>query len=266
MAKMFLTDGLSKVTVKAIKMLYRNTKVKVRSPDGDTDFSGIVTGVLQEYTFASYLFIICLDNVVRASIDQIKENGFTRKSQRTETVMDEDYTNDIALLANTPTQAESLLHSLEQAAGGIGLHVNTDKMEYMCFNQEGIIFTLKAGPLNLVDVFTYLDSCVSSTENSVNIHLAKAYTAIDRLTITWKSDLSDKIKQDIFQAAVVLILLYGYTSWTLTKRIEKKPDGNCTNMLRAILQKSWKQHTTKQLLYDRLTPPNLPLKKGMFLV
>ena len=43
--------------------------------------------------------------------------------------MDADYADDTALLANTPTQAESLLHSLERAAAGIGLHVNTDKTE-----------------------------------------------------------------------------------------------------------------------------------------
>ena len=60
--------------------------------------------------------------------------------------MDVDYADDIALLANTPAQAETLLHSLEQAAGGIGLHVNTDRTEYMCFNQRGDISTLKSRP------------------------------------------------------------------------------------------------------------------------
>ena len=41
--------------------------------------------------------------------------------------MDADYANDIVLLANSPAQTESLLHSLEQATGGIGLYVNIDK-------------------------------------------------------------------------------------------------------------------------------------------
>ena len=72
-------------------MLYRNTKVNVRSPDGDTDYFDIVAGVPQRDTLA----------------------------------------DDIALLANTPTQAESLLHGLERAAAGIGLHFNADKTEYM---------------------------------------------------------------------------------------------------------------------------------------
>ena len=61
----------------------------------------------------------------------------------TQTITDVDYADDIALLANTSTQAESLLHSLELAAAGIGSHVNADKTEYMCFNQKSDIATLK---------------------------------------------------------------------------------------------------------------------------
>ena len=57
-------------------ILYRNTKVKVRSPDQDTDYIDIVAGVLPGDTLASYLFITCLDYVLTASIDKNKENGF----------------------------------------------------------------------------------------------------------------------------------------------------------------------------------------------
>ena len=56
----------------------------------------------------------------------------------------------------------------------------------------------------------------------------------------------------VFQAAVVSILLYGCTPWTLTKRLEKKLDGNYTRMLRAILNKSWRQHPTRHQLYGHL--------------
>ena len=52
----------------------------------------------------------------------------------------------------------------------------------------------------------------------------------------------------------MLILLYGCTTWTLTKRLEKKLDGNYTRMLRAILNKSWRQHPTKHQLYGHLPP------------
>ena len=67
-----------------------------------------------------------------------------------QTITDADYADNMALLVNTPTQAETLLHSLEQAAGGIGLHVNADKTEYTCFNQRGDISTVKVGLGNLL--------------------------------------------------------------------------------------------------------------------
>ena len=63
-----------------------------------------------------------------------------------------------AILANTPNQAETQLHSLEQVATGIGLSVNAHKTEYMCYNQTGDISTLEGTPLKLVDTFTYLGS------------------------------------------------------------------------------------------------------------
>ena len=42
--------------------------------------------------------------------------------------------------------------------------------------------------------------------------------------------------------------------WMLTKCREEKLDGNYTRMLRAVLNKSWKQHPTKQQLYGHLPP------------
>ena len=169
MEQILLAYGLPKETIAAIMVLYRNTKVKVRSPSGDTDYFDIVAGVLQGDTPAPYHFIICLDNVLRTSIDKIKENGFelTKKRSRrypAKTITDADYADDITILANTPAQAETLLHSLERAAASIGLHVNAHKTEYMRFNKTGDISTLGGSSLKLVDKFTYLGSSVSSTE------------------------------------------------------------------------------------------------------
>ena len=128
-------------------MVYRNTKVKVRSLDGDTDYFDIVADVLKRDVLAPYLFVIRLDYVLRTSIYIMKDNGFKLVKERSkiylaQTITDADYANDIAPLAKTSAQAESLLHSLEQAAGGIGLHDNVDKTKYMCFNQRGDMSTL----------------------------------------------------------------------------------------------------------------------------
>ena len=130
-----------------------------------------------------------------------------------------------------PAQTEILLQSQERAAAGIGLHIKAHKTEYMCFNQTGDIFTLNGSSLKLVDEFTYLGSSVSSTETDINTRLAKAWTAIDRISVIWMSGLTDKMKRNFFQATLVSILLYGCTTWSLTKRMEKKLDGNYTRML-----------------------------------
>ena len=118
MEQILLAYGLPKETVAAITILYRNTKVKVRSPDGDTEYFDMVAGVLQGHTLAPYLFIICLDYMLRTSIDKIRKNGFklTKKRNRrhpAKTITDANCANDIALQANTPNQAKTLLHSLE---------------------------------------------------------------------------------------------------------------------------------------------------------
>ena len=126
-----------------------------------------------------------------------KENGLEPIKKRSrrypeKTVTDADYADDIAILANAPAQAETLQHSLERAAAGIGLHINAHKTEYMCFIQTGDISTLGSSSLKLVDKFTYLESSVSSTEKDINPRLTKAWTAIDKLSVIWKSDLMIK--------------------------------------------------------------------------
>ena len=126
--------------------------------------------------------------MLRTSIDKMKENGFKLTKERSsrypaKTITDADYADDIALLANATAQAKILLHSLEGAAAGIGLHVNA-KTEYMCFNQTGDISTLNGSSLKLVHKFTYLGSSVSSTVTDIDTRQEKAWTAIDfRLAI-----------------------------------------------------------------------------------
>ena len=184
-------------------------------------------------------------------------SSWQKKSRRypSKTITDADSADDIAKLANTPNQVETLLHSLKREAADIGLYVNAHKTEYMRNNQTGDISTLDGTPpLKLVNKFTYLGSSVASTEKDIDKRLTKAWTAINRLSIICKSDLTDKMKRSFFQAAVTSILLYGCTTWTLTKRLEKKLDGNYTTMLRAILNKSWRQHPTRHQLYGHLPP------------
>ena len=107
MEQILLVYDLPNETVAAIMMLYKNTKVEIRSPNGDTDFFDIVTGVLEGRILAPYQFIICLDYILRTSLDVMKESGFTLAKARSrrylaESITDADCADVLALLANTP--------------------------------------------------------------------------------------------------------------------------------------------------------------------
>ena len=113
----------------------------VRSPDGDTDFFDISAEFLHGDTLASYIFLICLDYVLRKALDKNNELGFTlakRKSKRYPAmkITDADYADDLAVLADVLKDATFLLHSIERTAKEIGLYLNADKTEFICFNQD----------------------------------------------------------------------------------------------------------------------------------
>ena len=70
--------------VEGIGALYSDRTASVRTPDGDTDFFNVLVGVLQGDTLAPYLFIIVLDYVLRTSLDENTELGFTLHPRRSE--------------------------------------------------------------------------------------------------------------------------------------------------------------------------------------
>ena len=112
MKEIIVKYGIPEETVYAIMMLYKNTRSIVRSPYGDSPYFEITTGVLQGDTIAPFLFIICLDYILKTSLDNDRELGFTltkRKSIRypTEQITDTDYADDIAVTSNTLKDANT---------------------------------------------------------------------------------------------------------------------------------------------------------------
>ena len=139
MRDIFLAYGIPKEVVNAI--LYINAREMVRSPDRDTIFFKITTGVLQGDNIAPFFFIICLDYVLRKTIDCNIELGL-KITERKSTIYpavnitDADYADDIAITTNNIREANLLLHSIEKSAKEIGLHGNVDKTEYITLNQH----------------------------------------------------------------------------------------------------------------------------------
>ena len=266
--QILLAYGIPEETVSAIMMLYKNTKSMVRSPDGDTDFFDITKGVLQGDTLAPYLFVICLDYIMRRAIENNSNLGFTLHQQRSrrhppKMITDADYADDLCIISDLLNDATILLHRIEEAASKIGLLVNATKTEFMAFNQAhtGSIKSLRNQIIKAVQEFVYLGSNIASTKRDIEIRLAKAWSALNKLDKIWKSILPSKLKRDFFRATVESVLLYGATSWTLTKAQEKMLDGAYTRMLRVVLNISWREHPTKRALYGNLPPISQTLRE-----
>ena len=192
MEKIPLAYGIPSETVAVIMMLYKNTLF--RSPDGDTSFFDINAGVLQGDTLAPILFVISLDFVLRTLLDKHHHLCFTlspRLSSRyaPEKLTDVDYADDLAITADTITNATVLLHNLENATNEVGLYVNASKAKFISFNQQGSIQTVSGESTELVESFIYLGSEINSTKKDMKIRIAKAWTALNKMDTIWKSAL-----------------------------------------------------------------------------
>ena len=101
-----------------------------------------------------------------------------------------------------------------------------------------------------MDDFQYLGSHIASTEKDVHVRLTKAWAALNKMNIIWKSNLSHNLKIQFFKATVESILLYGSGTWTLTKSLETRLNGNYTRMLRTVQNISWKDKILNEELYE----------------
>ncbi|KAG1664232.1 Apoptosis-inducing factor 1, mitochondrial [Nymphon striatum] len=104
---------------------------------------------------------------------------------------DIDYANDLAIAADTISNATTLLHHLENAAKE---DANATKTEHTSLNQQDSIHTTSGKLIKSVGSFIYLGSEISS----VHIRIAKAWTALNNIDIVRKSDLPDDLKRSFF--------------------------------------------------------------------
>ena len=260
MMKILRAYGIPDELVNAISKLYEGTRARVLSPDGETDYFEILAGVLQGDTLAPYLFVIVIDFIMRKTIgDDSERLGFhltKRKSRRVGPVVitDLDFADDIALITHEIDQAQELLTRLEQEAAKIGLHLNSKKTEGMLYNQDIIkdIIADDGRKIKVVEDFKYLGAHAESSERDIKIRKALAWVACHKMQKVWRSRLKKHLKRRLFIATVESVLLYGSSTWTLTKSMEKSLDGTYTRMLRMALNVSWREHKTNEELYENL--------------
>ncbi|XP_072032853.1 uncharacterized protein [Amphiura filiformis] len=210
--------GVPEKLVAAIGNTYENTVTHVTTSDGITDDFKIQARVLQGDTLAPFLFVTVLDYALRKALhgneDSLGLALKTSKSRRIgpQIISDLDFADDIALLADSLSDAEELLHLVETAALTVGLSMNAknklcNRARYWSYQGNGLqygcipIQTLDGSELEVVDDFKYLGAWISSSEKDFNIRKAQAWRACNSMNKIWKSSL-------LFTTTVESVLIY----------------------------------------------------------
>ena len=194
--------GVPEQLISTIGLLYAGRKAKVLSPGGETEYFLILAGVLQGDTLAPYIFTIMIDYAMRQAIgNDALELGFkiNRKRSRRHNpnvITDLDFADDIALVAEELEQAQDFLHCVQENAAKIGLHLNSDKTEFMTFNevQDTILKTVNNENIEKKDNFKYLGAWIDDTANDVKVRKALTWNSCNKLNEIWKSSLGKLIK------------------------------------------------------------------------
>ena len=261
MLKILRVYGVSEKLASAIGLLYPGTKAKVLLPDRETEFFEIPAGVLQGDTLALYIFTIMIIYAMRQAIgNDALELGFKldrrrRRRHNPNVITDLDFADDIALVIDELEQAQDFLHSVQENAAKIGLHLNSDKTEFMSFNQvqDSVLKTVNNENIKKVDNFKYLEAWIGDTANYVKIRKALARKSCNKLNKIWKSSpMQIVLKIRTFLTVVESVLLYGSERWTLTKSLEESIDGTYTRLLRTFLKVSWPDHLINSEFYGNL--------------
>ena len=181
--------GVPEQLISAIGLLYTGTKAKVLSPGGETEYFLILAGVLQGDTLTPYIFTIMIDYAMRQAIgNDALELGFkiNRKRSRRHNpnvITDLDFADDIALMTEELEQAQDFLHCVQENAAKIGLHLNSDKTEFMTFNevQDTILKTVNNENIKKIDNFKYLGAWIDDTANDVKVRKALTWNSCNKL-------------------------------------------------------------------------------------
>ena len=262
MIKVLSNYGIPNEIIQAIDVMYTDPLCFVQSVDGPTEQFKTTSGILQGDTLAPYLFVIVVDYILRYSLDFVRTKGMDIKPMATNRVKhkyltDLDYADDIALITTLLKNAQELLLAVEDASAKFGLYLNSNKTEYMTFNEAHdhlSIITREGIELKEVQDYKYLGSYVCDSRKDFLTRKALAWNACNRLHLIWESNISLSIKLSLFRACVESILLYGSETWTMKKSLKDRLDGTYTRLLMRVQSISWRDHKTKTEIYGDLPP------------
>jgi len=211
-----------------ILALYDGTIAYVRTPLGDTEPFPVETGTLQGDVLAPLLFIMVLDRVLHAALDEhddgllLRKRGTRSRPQRGDLLTDVDYADDIVLFAHDDTQLQRMLSRVvvEAARVNLRLNVGPSKTAYMALhaNAPECIHVPGLPPIPRVRTYKYLgqEKRDFSVAASLDARLRLAWAATHRLAPFWRLPLRPSTKLRIFDAVVYPVLMYGLSTLPLS--------------------------------------------------
>ena len=108
-------------------------------------------------------------------------------------------------MSNKIENVEKLLKILETVAASVGLYMNTTKTKFIAVNTEGTITAQNGCDLEQVNIFDCLGDKIISSKNDIQVRIGSAWSALNKLTPIWKSNLDVSTKREFFELLLNLL-------------------------------------------------------------
>ncbi|CAM4830075.1 unnamed protein product [Rotaria magnacalcarata] len=261
--------GISEKLVNLLRMLYKDSKAKVKINGELSDSFDIETGVMQGGIPSPMLFNILFDFVIRKVIEEASVAGVkfsygsndffhgSREKYENFNVLALLYADDLVAMCETTDDLEKFIRSFEKITQKFGLTMSVKKTCIMTLQQlkedqhgkvlkgqevdhPNIDINIRNQKIETVDSFTYLGCTITRDQRQdteLEIRLAKAARAFNmlRYSIWHRKSVSIVSRLRIFRACVLPVLLYGSEVWSLTTTQERRITSLYTRCLRTII-------------------------------
>ena len=258
--------GIPTKIVQLLRSWYTDISSCVRLEESDGDWFPIRSGLRQGCVMSPSLFNLYMDAMMR-KVTEGEAGGVMVGSER---VMDLDFADDVALLADTWVVMASMVMRMEQVTQKFGINISAKKSEILYIGRgEGDVriedVQLRGQRMKQAEEFVYLGSVFTSDGKCIqDIERRRAGATRSFGTLKqrlWgRRDVSRKVKMKIFNAVVLPVLLYGATAWALTRTEERRLDAFEMRMLRSIMGVRWDDFVRNEDIRRRLCQPPVSIK------
>ena len=258
--------GIPAQIVELLKNWYEGISSCVRLEEGDGDWFPIRTGLRQGCVLSPSLFNVYMDAIMR-KVTEDTAGGVMVGGER---VVDLDFADDVALLADSWLVMVSMVMRMEEVTQRFGINISAKKSEVLYIGRgEGDVriedMELRGQRMKQVEEFVYLGSVFTSDGKFVQdierrrAGATRAFGTLKR-RLWGRREVSLKVKMTIFNAVVLPVLLYGATAWLLTQTEERRLDAFEMRMLRGIVGVRWDDFVRNEDIRERLCQPPVSVK------